>query len=264
MTQLINSKDNFFTPFTESVDISNLPEQFTYPFDYDPHPLCELASKELQEYLAGQEWEHNFGLVAGKSGQIIGKMFGVLVVQTTNDEVGYLSAFSGKIGNGYHYPKLIPPVYDGLKPGSFLNNGMEELTRINQKIKVLEESDSSSKEVERLKVFRKEHSTALQERIFDQYRFLNASGDEKSLRDIFRDVRDQNPPGGAGECALPKLLQYAFIHEMKPLAMAEFWWGQSPKSDYWKHKHYYPACKEKCEPILAHMLEGMDVDQKPS
>jgi len=253
-------KDDFFTPFSKSVDISNLPEQFTFPFDYTPHPLCIIASEKLQEYLRSKEWEHNFGLVEGKEGQIIGKMFGVLVVRNQQNEIGYLSAFSGKMGGGYHYPKLIPPVYDGLKPGSFLNNGMEELTRINQKIKSLEESDDSIKEIERLKEFRKDHSTALQEKIFDQYRFLNQAGGEKSLREIFREVRNQNPPGGAGECALPKLLQYAFLHKMKPLAMAEFWWGLSPKSDYWKHKQYYPACKEKCEPILGHMLEGMNID----
>jgi tRNA pseudouridine32 synthase/23S rRNA pseudouridine746 synthase len=262
LTQPISSEDNFFTPFPKSVDVSNLPERFTFPFDYKPHPLCIAASEELQQYLENTQWEHNFGLVEGKEGQIIGKMFGVLVVKTINNEVGYLSAFSGKIGGGYHYPKLIPPVYDGLKAGSFLNNGMEELTRINQKIKSLEEAGYTDKEIEQLKVFRKEHSTALQERIFDQYRFLNIAGDEKSLRDIFRDVRDQKPPGGAGECALPKLLQYAFMHKMKPLAMAEFWWGKSPKSNYWKHKDYYPACNEKCEPILGHMLEGMEMDEK--
>ena len=264
MTESKIADNKFFTPFPKIVDISNLPQRFTFPFDYKPHPLCVTASEELQKYLKSKDWVHNFGLVEDKEGQIIGKMFGVLVVKTANNEVGYLSAFSGKIGGGYHYPKLIPPVYDGLKAGSFLNNGMEELTRINQKINLLEEAVDSDKEIEQLKVFRREHSTALQERIFDQYRFLNIAGVEKSLRDIFRDVRNQVPPGGAGECALPKLLQYAFMHKMKPMAMAEFWWGLSPKTDYWKHKHYYPACKEKCEPILGHMLEGMEVNQRPS
>ncbi len=256
-------KDDFFTPFPKSVDIYILPEAFTFPFDYTPHPLCVIASDELQQYLKSKEWEHNFGLVEGKEGQIIGKMFGVLVVRNQQNEIGYLSAFSGKIAGGNHHAKLVPPVYDGLRPGSFLNNGMEELTRINQKIKLLEESgsDDANSEIERLKIFRRKHSTALQEKVFDQYKFLNQAGDEKSLRDIFRDTNNQNPPGGAGECAAPKLLQYAFLHKMKPLAMAEFWWGLSPKSDYWKHQQYYPACKEKCEPILAHMLENMEVDR---
>jgi len=266
MTQSIHYKDNFFTPFSKSVDISNLPERFTFPFEYEPHALCVLASKELQKYLKSRKWEHNFGLVEGKVGQIIGKMFGVLVVKSEQNEIGYLSAFSGKMAGGNHHEKLVPPVYDGLKPGSFLNNGMEELTRINKKIQALEELEvnGSIKEVEKLKVFRKQHSTALQEKIFDQYKFLNEAGVEKSLRDIFQGALQQNPPGGAGECALPKLLQYAFTYKMKPLAMAEFWWGLSPKSDYWKHKQYYPACKEKCEPILGHMLEGLDMDQRPA
>ncbi|RZJ17244.1 MAG: pseudouridylate synthase, partial [Acinetobacter sp.] len=67
----------------------------------------------------------------------------------------------------------------------------------------------------------------------------------------------KNPPAGAGECAAPKLLQYAFQHHFKPLALTEFWWGQSPKSATWKHKHFYAPCKEKCGPILKHMLEGI-------
>jgi tRNA pseudouridine32 synthase/23S rRNA pseudouridine746 synthase len=258
----VNIPNKFFTAFHESVDVSYLPARFTFPFDYTPHPLCVIASKQLQTYLTSREWAHNFGLIAGKEGQIIGKMFGVLVVQTANGEVGYLSAFSGKIAGGNHHEKLVPPVYDGLKPGSFLNHGMEELTRINLQIKLLEESVGTSREVEALKLFRREHSTALQEKIFDQYRFLNNIGVEKSLREIFRDTRAQNPPGGAGECAAPKLLQYAFLHQMKPLAMAEFWWGQSPKSTYWKHLQYYPACKEKCEPILGHMLAGIALEQR--
>lgn len=262
MTPSISSKDNFFTLFRESIDLNSLPKRFTFPFDYTPHSLCVQASKELQNYLENREWEHNFGLVEGKEGQIIGKMFGVLVVMTEKNEVGYLAAFSGKIAGGNHHDKLVPPVYDGLKPGSFLNNGMEELTQINEQIKLLEESVDAHKEVERLKVVRRAHSTALQEKIFDQYKFLNEAGDEKSLREIFRNIRNQNPPGGAGECAAPKLLQYAFLNKMKPIAMAEFWWGLSPKSDYWKHKHYYPACKEKCEPILTHMLEGMKMDKE--
>jgi len=69
--------------------------------------------------------------------------------------------------------------------------------------------------------------------------------------------------GGSGECAAPKLLQYAFQHKMKPLAMAEFWWGQSPKSEIRKHQNFYPACIGKCKPILSHMLAGMNIDENP-
>ena len=71
------------------------------------------------------------------------------------------------------------------------------------------------------------------------------------------------PPAGAVECALPKLLQYAYLHQLKPLAMAEFWWGDSPKNEIRHHGYYYPSCKGKCEPILQHMLQGLEVDENP-
>ena len=87
--------------------------------------------------------------------------------------------------------------------------------------------------------------------------FEAGAGEEKSLVDLFAIAGYKNPPAGAGECAGPKLLQYAFQHQLKPLAIAEFWWGLSPKSEQWKHKQFYACCKEKCEPILAHMLEGI-------
>ena len=68
------------------------------------------------------------------------------------------------------------------------------------------------------------------------------------------------PPAGAGECAAPKLLQYAFANDLKPITLAEFWWGISPKSAIRKHKNYYPACQSRCKPILTHMLKGIAMD----
>jgi tRNA pseudouridine32 synthase/23S rRNA pseudouridine746 synthase len=115
-------------------------------------------------------------------------------------------------------------------------------------------------EIEALKQNRKEISASLQQRLFDQYTFLNQAGESKSLSDIFVDIP---PIAGAGECAAPKLLQYAFLNEMTPVSMAEFWWGKSPKSAIRKHQQYYPACRGKCKPILGHMLEGMETDDNP-
>ncbi len=118
-------------------------------------------------------------------------------------------------------------------------------------------------DIESLKAERKERSAALQGRLFDQYVFLNIAGKEKSLQDIFRETAFGKPPSAAGECATPKLLQAAFRAGYKPLAMAEFWWGASPKSEIRKHGQFYPACTGKCKPILAHMLEGMQIDENP-
>lgn len=118
-------------------------------------------------------------------------------------------------------------------------------------------------EIEQLKTERKERSAALQRKLFGQFRMLNARGEVKDLYTIFEQTVQKVPPAGAGECALPKLLQYAYLHQLKPLAMAEFWWGDSPKNEIRHHGYYYPSCKGKCEPILQHMLQGLEVDENP-
>lgn len=114
-----------------------------------------------------------------------------------------------------------------------------------------------------LKEKRKLQSAALQKQLHEQYAFLNAEGNTKDLLDIFENTTVRTPPAGAGECAAPKLFQYAYEHQLKPIAMAEFWWGASPKSQVRKHKHYYPACRSKCEPILGHMMKGLNVEANP-
>ena len=115
-------------------------------------------------------------------------------------------------------------------------------------------------DINQLKEERKQKSGALQQKLFAEYSFLNQFGERKSIGEIF----NNNPPAGAGECAAPKLLHYAFEHNLKPIAMAEFWWGQSPKSEIRKHKQFYPACKSKCEPILlSHMLKGLEMEANP-
>lgn len=343
--------DNHFTPFQQSVAAYSLPERFTFPFCYEPHRLCELAAKELQHHLASQtDWQHNFGLGAGGSENAIGKMFGVLLVKNKQGEVGYLSAFSGKIANSNHWPKFVPPVFDSLEADGFFRTDLVHITEISDQIKrleanpgivqlemifanekeaslvaiqahresmiagrksrkeqritaekslnetdFLEHKDMLSKqsiaqknelryltsywknrlnevksplnalksEVLALKENRKNQSTRLQKKLFEQYQFLNQAGIEKSLNDIFQDTPQLIPPAGAGECAAPKLLHYAFQHEIMPLAMAEFWWGRSPKSQVRQHLNFYEACKGKCRPILAHMLAGMKIDDNP-
>lgn len=138
---------------------------------------------------------------------------------------------------------------------------------------------------------RKMKSDRLQRWLFSQFSLLNARGEHKNLLDIFRDYYLKNspartkaahitsvntaeraakeslavsllPPSGAGECCEPKLLQYAFLHGYKPISMAMFWWGPSPKTEIRQHRNYYPACNGKCKPILEWMLEGIDVDDK--
>ena len=138
---------------------------------------------------------------------------------------------------------------------------------------------------------RKMKSDRLQRWLFSQFSLVNARGEHKNLLDIFRDYYLKNspartkvahitsantaeraakeslaasllPPSGAGECCEPKLLQYAFLHGYKPISMAMFWWGPSPKTEIRQHGNYYPACNGKCKPILEWMLEGIDVEDK--
>ena len=330
--------------FKKPVSHLALPEKFTYPFHYTPHPLCVLAAEEVKEYIASRkEWQEELAS---------GKMFGVLIVQTDNgitnneeNQIGYLAAFSGNLAGKNLHPYFVPPVYDLLQPEGFFKIEEEQISAINIRIRELENSSSylGSKEkwkieteqakavlnqakaelkmakeareirrqsspelsgeeqasliresqyqkaeykrlekewkkrleeletevrhfdieIERLKTERKERSAALQRKLFEQFRMLNAQGEVKDLYTIFEQTVQKVPPAGAGECALPKLLQYAYLHQLKPLAMAEFWWGDSPKNEIRHHGYYYPSCKGKCEPILQHMLQGLEVDENP-
>lgn len=249
--------DTAFCRFPDQDIASLLAHNLTWKLGDGVHPLCEMAVTALQQHLTLQnEWTHNFGLDNNGQGAVIGKMFGVLVVRTPDGTLGYLSAFSGKLANGNHHRKFVEPVFDGLKAGGFLNVGMTHLSEINHQIAILTAEDPVSHQpaIAQLKELRKTHSTNLQRKIHEQYNFRNKAGQIKNLVDIFTSWGYKQPPAGAGECAGPKLLQHAFLHQMEPLALAEFWWGLSPKSATWKHGEYYKPCKEKCAPILGYML----------
>lgn len=115
--------------------------------------------------------------------------------------------------------------------------------------------------IEDLKQERKQRSAALQKWLFEQFEMLNARGESKNLMEIFSGENQQMPPAGSGECCAPKLLQYAYKHGLRPLCMAEFWMGASPKNEIRVHGNFYPSCVSKCKPILRHMLEGLDVEE---
>ena len=213
-----------------------LPERFTYPFCYEPHPLCQMAAEEVK-----REIERILPTE--------GKMFGVLVVKAEQG-LGFLAAYSGLLEGRNDWPYFVPPVFDAQQP------------------------DGHFKQTERAisaKGGDKQMSQELQLWLFHQYRMLNAKGETKDLVDIWQDyhcsprIRNKYPlpPGGTGDCCAPKLLQYAFSHGLRPICMAEFWWGPSPKSEIRHHGQFYPACRGKCKPILTWMLQGLDVDPNP-
>jgi tRNA pseudouridine32 synthase/23S rRNA pseudouridine746 synthase len=324
---------------------NGIPEQFTFPFYYTPHPIALHAANQLQDLLAENPWGHNFGLDPNQKGIVIGKMFGVLIVEKANKELAVLYAFSGKLADSNEHPEFVPPVFDVLRKDGFYKQGEEVVSRVNEELEnfisskdyldtketaeaivatiqkelqkfkhdikaaklkrneirnslkdpgseeaqaILEylrqESVGQSLALKRLQKDLKERSEKailefqtfkekenelrekrrnlsnhLQKKIFEHYTFKNAELEERDLYSIFEGL----PPAGAGECAAPKLLQFAYQNDLKPIAMAEFWWGESPKSEVRKHKQFYPSCRGKCEPILGHMLKGLKVDPNP-
>ncbi|MCL3779023.1 RluA family pseudouridine synthase [Prolixibacteraceae bacterium JC049] len=309
-----------------------LPEYFTNPFHYSPHPLSVLAAQQLQAQLGAPNPDSK------------GKMYGVLIAENQLGELGYLAAYSGNEKPQTVQIPFVPQVFEVTHPEGFFRKGEAELNLLNQTIKqkenspqlkqlqdelkditagteqtisttklamaaakkerkvrrakaendpnkeiVLQELIKESQtersnfkqlkneckqkveevatrlngllqEIKELKQTRKNKSAQLQQQIFDSYIFLNALGKEKSASAIFEETDATVPPAGTGDCCAPKLLNYAFQNELKPIAMAEFWWGNSPKKEIRKHGYYYPACNSKCKPILGHMLKGLKVE----
>ena len=140
-----------------------------------------------------------------------------------------------------------------------------ELKRIRQRHEaaireIADEMDRYRHQIDVLKARRRAMSEALQERIFRLFVVSNARGDRRDLVEVFRPLGTL-PPAGAGECCAPRLLNYAYNNHLRPVCMAEFWWGASPVGEVRHHGHFYPACRSKCKPILDFMLEGLDVEE---
>ena len=222
------------------------PQRFTYPFCYEPHPLCREAAAEVQQYIAAHE--------EIRSDADRGKMFGVLVVEST-DGLAFLAAYSGLLAGRNDWDYFVPPVYDAQQPDGHFKTTEREISLATHL------SPLTSKQM----------SQELQLWLFHQYQLLNAHGETKDLVDIWQSYYNRPkllqkfplPPGGTGDCCAPKLLQYAYQHGLKPVCMAEFWWGAPTKEELRQHLNYYPACRGKCKPILTWMLQGLDVDPDP-
>lgn len=234
--------------FSFKTDISkvNIPTKLNNPFGGFVPEIARIVAEEFQTFIAeeSKQWEYDFRIQKGK-------MFGVLVVQKKDNSYGYLGAISGKLPDE-KCNKFVPSVFDDAVDDFFINKGMKALTEIGIQI----ENATNASEITTLKEKRKQKSIALQQQLFEHYRFMNLSGKEKNLLQIFKDSSNKMPPSGAGECAAPKLLQYALKHGLKPIALTEFWWGNSIKYKERKHKVLYPACKDKCQPILEYILEN--------
>jgi tRNA pseudouridine32 synthase / 23S rRNA pseudouridine746 synthase len=125
------------------------------------------------------------------------------------------------------------------------------------------ELDLFEKQIQALKDKRKALSQYLQQQLFEHYTFLNAKQEKKNLLEIFQSFGADVPPAGAGECAAPKLFQYAFQKGYEPIELIEFWWGPSSSSQIRVQGNFYPSCRSKCEPILNHMLSATESEAPP-
>ncbi len=188
------------------------------------------------------------------------KCLGYLLFKNADSSFGYLGTVSGKLSGNTICKNFVPSVLDESLDDFFLTKGMTELTEVSNTIK----RSQNPTEIAELSEYRKNKSFALQQRLFQNYLFLNSLGIEQNVLQIFEHYSQRNPPSAAGECAAPKLLQYAFKHHLKPIALAEFWWGNTPKNKDRKHKNFYPACKDKCQPILEFMLNDRNLYQEAS
>jgi len=342
---------SYLQHFNQDVSKIERPSTFTFPFYYEPHELTLIASEEVQNFLLHQSFfKHNFGIGNWDQGLPHGKMFGVLVVEDSLGQLGYLAAYSGNIKSEKDNSIFVPPIYNVHEPDSFYKQAEEKRNAINQEIFKLENSkeykqaqlqllqeeqnyqerlqeqkannttarklrkqkrvqaekelggeayeqiiselakesvaaknklkyltqelqanlsvakaglEKFSSKISHLKQLRKENSNAQQQEIFGNYKFLDQKKSEKSLLEIFPGSENKKPPAGAGDCVAPKLLQYAFLKNLKPISMGEFWWGASPSKEIRKHKNFYPACGGRCKPILEHMLNGIVLDKNP-
>ena len=179
------------------------PAFFTDPFCYEPHPLCLLAAEEVKQELAHMSLTE-------------GKMFGVMIVESERS-LGFLAAYSGLLEGRNDWPYFVPPVFDAQQPDGYFKTKERE---------IMQSADH------------KELSLSLQLWLFQQYRLLNGRGETKDLVEIWQDYhsaprirsRFPLPPGGTGDCCAPKLLQYAYLHHLTPVCMAEFWWGPSSRT----------------------------------
>lgn len=248
------------------------PERFTYPFCYEPHPLCLLAAEEVKKEIERIQPRE-------------GKMFGVLVVEERRREgdrrYAFLAAYSGLLEGRNDWEYFVPPVFDAQQPDGYFKKKEREISsltsqtsstsRTSNTSRICLNSQTSQAGHSRNQRGSKEMSQELQLWLFHQYQLLNARGETKDLVEIWQDYHNSPriqekyplPPGGTGDCCAPKLLQYAYSQGLKPVCMAEFWWGESPKGMIRHHGQFYPACSGKCKPVLAWMLQGLDVDPNP-
>ena len=186
-------------------------------------------------------------------GRARGKMFGVLVCKTEEGNELVLKAFSGQYEGQWEIEGWVPPLFD-VQVFNTLNIPKErEIKALSRQLK-----NPSLPEEERGQLHRKrkELSQKLMLAIHRLYRLHNFNNQQCSLPDLFPE--GTGIPTGTGDCCAPKLLNHAARNDLQPVAIAEFYWGKSNKSHTRHEAQFYPACTDKCGPILGFLLCGIN------
>lgn len=238
------ARDIVPTPFLAPPGVAIPPVLALPAEDGTPHPLAAAALASLARRLRDEPSPAGFDL-DGPDG---GKMFGVLVVQPRDrerdDELGVLHAFSGRLGRAWLVDGFVPPVFDLDLVAGFWPTGEAEIDAMTAELATLQ--GEAHRE---LALRRRNHSRALWKRFIATYRIADAHGSMRPLADLFA---PRVVPGGAGDCAAPKLLTRAFELGARPLALGEMWWGRTVGAR--REGTTWPPCADKCGPVLAHML----------
>ncbi len=250
-----------FVPFDPPASPDDVPEVFPTPFRQGaPHPLAARAATELQASLDANP-DITPSMVRGPLG---GKMFGVLVVRVPDGRLGYLRGFAGMVGGRRDLPGFVPPAFDTTAHERLWSTEGAVVCRLDQEIATLEGraplSPADAQRLLQLRAQQRDRSQALLPKLQATYRIPNARGETSGLEALFE---PRPVPGGAGDCAAPKLLAHAYSIGARPLALAEFWWGDSTPAGGRHHGVFYPACRGKCAKLLPFMLLGIPCEPPP-
>lgn len=187
-------------------------------------------------------------------GEAEGQMFGILECENNAGEKIILKAFSGKYNGQWLLDGWVPPLFDVDIYLRMMKEGDSIITPLGESMVGMELNDPKRLAIHRK---RKKLSQDLMKDLHALYRLHNFKGETWSLYDAF--YLNKGIPTGTGDCCAPKLLNYAASNDLKPLSIAEFFYGRANSAGTRFHKEFYSSCEGKCQPILGFMLCGLNM-----